>query len=540
MQASGDIRVLGVQLDSKLRWQPHMKLLQAKLMTRTAAVQSITGSTWGMTMHAARRVYVSVSRPAITHGALVWYTPWGLRGHRKGDVTKLKSIQGQFLRAATGAYRATPTEALEVETNVMPLDIHIEKLLAKATIRLHARSNYEVVSSATRRIKEDIKGKRGRRAQLRRTPGEERKLWVDRMVTSGETGEGDQGETRGASLGPYVTAPWTTALQVFIDTNDETARRTHDACERSQGRTIYLDGSGREGVVTAAAVDLYGWKAIEKLGGPGIALTHHGELEGLTRAAEELAKRCATSDKSQGGLTYTVFSDSQASLKTVLGLRSEWDQARIRRLLAARDTIEARGAGLSLRWIPGYKGILGNEEADRAASDAQDLRRSHGTVEEPTAKVARVYEVLRAKWKRRWIEGTKGRELFTIASEVSNKYISLYRNRAKAHCSLLIQLRTGKIGFNQFLTERGVPGFLTGRCECGNRSMTVKHVVLSCPRWEEERRVVFSRAGSTDLREILNNSAGITATIRMILATNLLRQFQITLPPREEERGEVH
>ena len=153
MEASENVRVLGVQLDSKLRWQPHIKLLQAKLMARTTAIQSISGSTWGMPVHAARRVYTGVSRPAITHGATAWYTPAGLRGHRKGDNTKLRTIQGQSLRAVTGAYKATPVEALEVEVNVILLDLHLEKLIAKATIRQRARRSREAVEETIARIR---------------------------------------------------------------------------------------------------------------------------------------------------------------------------------------------------------------------------------------------------------------------------------------------------------------------------------------------------------------------------------------------------
>ena len=52
---------------------------------------------------------------------------------------------------------------------------------------------------------------------------------------------------------------------------------------------MYSDGSGRDGDVTAAATNLY-WESGQRLGGVGIALTHHGELESLTTAAERLAK----------------------------------------------------------------------------------------------------------------------------------------------------------------------------------------------------------------------------------------------------------
>jgi hypothetical protein len=64
--------------------------------------------------------------PAITYGANVWYTPMGVQGARKGVIKKLQAIQGKYLRIITGAYRATATEALEIEIYTIPIDILLE------------------------------------------------------------------------------------------------------------------------------------------------------------------------------------------------------------------------------------------------------------------------------------------------------------------------------------------------------------------------------------------------------------------------------
>lgn len=75
VDAKPDIRVLGVQLDSKLRWGPHLRQIEAKLAVRHKAIRMITGSTWGPTMAASKRICSAVSRSVISHGAAVWYTP---------------------------------------------------------------------------------------------------------------------------------------------------------------------------------------------------------------------------------------------------------------------------------------------------------------------------------------------------------------------------------------------------------------------------------------------------------------------------------
>ena len=83
---------------------------------------------------------------------------------------------------------------------------------------------------------------------------------------------------------------------------------------------MYSDGSSRDGDITAVATNLY-WESGQRLGGVGIALTYHGELEGLITAAERLV-RISITDTECRGRTYKVYLDSQASLIVVDAIRS--------------------------------------------------------------------------------------------------------------------------------------------------------------------------------------------------------------------------
>ena len=140
------------------------------------------------------------------------------------------------------------------------------------------------------------------------------------------------------------------------------------------------------------------------------------------------------------------------------------------------------------------------------------------------------------KWKKRWEQGTKGQHLREIAKEPDGRTHLLHAGRAKAHSALLTQLRTGKIGFNEFLHERRVPGFDTKRCACGHAAaMSVRHVLLSCPRWVDEREEELGEV-ARDPKEVLGTEYGATAAIRLTLRTGLLEQFKATAQRRREER----
>jgi hypothetical protein len=121
----------------------------------------------------------------------------------------------------------------------------------------------------------------------------------------------------------------------------------------------------------------------------------------------------------------------------------------------------------------------------------------------------------REKWKDRWTNGATGAHLQVLARTSDKKVRKLYTNRRKAESSLLVQLRTGKIGFNDFLYSRGVPQVRSKRCACRMGDMTVKHVVLTC---QTGRRAQYlSRRNRTRPQNDLSTREKATAAIRMTI-----------------------
>ncbi|KAF7502045.1 hypothetical protein GJ744_008305 [Endocarpon pusillum] len=55
-----DIRILGVRLDSTLRWQAHLRAIEAKSVHMVNALRTITGSTWGSSLETAYGTHLRV------------------------------------------------------------------------------------------------------------------------------------------------------------------------------------------------------------------------------------------------------------------------------------------------------------------------------------------------------------------------------------------------------------------------------------------------------------------------------------------------
>jgi hypothetical protein len=381
IKPSSNIRILGIRIDPALKWQSQLNAIEAHTTNMLIALKSITGSTWGMSTAAALRVYTSMVRPAITFGANTWYTPTGVQGARKGVAKKLQAIQGKCLRVITGAYRATATEALEIETHTLPMDILLETHVAKTMLRLGESQAKGVVERFIKRIRQQMRSNRGKEAKTRKTLGQRKDEWLKPQIA-----DAVQDETKAPPRAPWKAAAAASASEPAL-----APRR------RRAGRT---DGTNRTEV----------------------------------------------------------------------------------------DTGEKR------------------------------TRKSRKT---------KIKERAEEEWKKRWRESLKGRELFKLMPEPARENRELHAGRKKAHSALLTQLRTGKIGFSNFLFERRVPGVWSRRCECDEGAMTVRHVLLRCPTWRDIREEELARFQG-DIKRILNTGPGATAAIRLVLRTKLLDQFKTT------------
>ena len=89
---SPSIRVLGLYVDTKLRWGPHIAQLTARAAGQKRALECLAGSTWGATFTKCRTVYSMVVRPMLIFVAPVWYYPRGIEGFSRKPSETLAKI----------------------------------------------------------------------------------------------------------------------------------------------------------------------------------------------------------------------------------------------------------------------------------------------------------------------------------------------------------------------------------------------------------------------------------------------------------------
>lgn len=124
---SPSIRLLGLWLDPKLSWGPHVQRIQLQARQNIEPLSRLTKSTWGATFAQARHLYSAIIRLVLTFVSQVWAMSKKRNGLiKKTLIEPLERVQTECLRKITGAYKSTDHRALEHETETLPMGIYRE------------------------------------------------------------------------------------------------------------------------------------------------------------------------------------------------------------------------------------------------------------------------------------------------------------------------------------------------------------------------------------------------------------------------------
>ena len=159
------------------------------------------------------------------------------------------------------------------------------------------------------------------------------------------------------------------------------------------------------------------------------------------------------------------------------------------------------GRRVTVRWVPAHAGIPGNEAADLAAKEATGWR-ADGRTRPPAERPPTLYPLkstlrrwcktqAERAWAAKWKAETRGRATYRLSPLPTKKVLKLHENLSKRESALLVQMRTEKIGLNDFLFNRRVPEVVSARCECGERRQTAAHILLRCRIYKDLRNQVF-------------------------------------------------
>ena len=118
------MRYLGVMLDCKLDWYPHIQHLENKLILIRNNLVRCSKATWGMSFQNLMKIYKYAILQAITYASESWSISLSKRAK-----SKPQKIQRSFLIFITKAYKTVSHEAPAPIARIMPIEqaMHLYK-----------------------------------------------------------------------------------------------------------------------------------------------------------------------------------------------------------------------------------------------------------------------------------------------------------------------------------------------------------------------------------------------------------------------------
>ena len=117
----GEIKYLGVIIDSNLTWRAHVESRVKRAKRDLMAAKRLISKSWGLTPSRMKWVYEGIVRPALDYACHVWHKPTPNAWVKK----ELDKVQRLALVCITSCIRSSPTVALERLLNIPPLDLHL-------------------------------------------------------------------------------------------------------------------------------------------------------------------------------------------------------------------------------------------------------------------------------------------------------------------------------------------------------------------------------------------------------------------------------
>jgi ribonuclease HI len=523
------VRWLGIWLDRKLNFNHHVEHKVAAAKRALHSISRLATSEWGLSASAFRQLYLTCITTVSDFGAEVWWK------EQKTHIEKLQSLQNLAMRKILGAFRSSPSAAMEVELSILPPKIRLNQQCRKFAIRV-------ISMPATHPVRQRTPASYPPELETEHEPNPKYAEWVE----CEEPGRCYETQLiRVLSTVRYILPstprveriditrhpPWRSTLpdidrmEVFVSAKQKVdAAADHKSLfERimadSQSLAIYTDGSMMDGKAGAGVVALHETGLKKGLHGLGTTMeVYDAELFGIERATNMIKERL------QGlpDLRHIyIFTDNQAAILKAMDTKPTPGQELALAIHESVHLLLDRHPELHihLHWVPGHSGIGGNETADELA------RKGTSSVRDPKRFVSIAHlkriskELSMEEWNLAWNSAKQGKSYSKLPITLSLEIKPYLKLSNRIVSSTVAQLRLGHGYFGSYL--RHLPSFDTNRCQCGAPSQTPEHLLLQCPTYAESRTVMKREVRPFTLRVILGTKTGINALARFLSKTNV-------------------
>lgn len=445
-----EFKFLGVIIDYKLSWSSHVENRLRKSMMSLWQLRRTYGRSWGLSPKILFWIYTSIVRAYFCYAAIVWWPRCEVLTVKR----HLDHLQRTALMGITGAFKTTPTSALEVLLNITPLDLFVKFVAQKTAYRLICINQW--VSTGI------IDGHRF--------------IINDFMNIDSNT----------LAYFPQDSLASTYVLEknyvVFFPVREYWSSNLHNELI-SNHIVWFTDGSLCNGLAGAGAYLMnFDYEMSISLG--KYASVFQSEIFAIIIAVT-FCLDMEWTDKS-----IIICSDSQAALKSL-------DKFLVNSRLVneCKSLLNSLGAHnrVKLLWVPGHFGVEGNEKADFLARKGSSLELIGP---EPALGISKSCVISRLSsnisihhWKR-WVDSSTCRQTKEFSMNLDKKRQHYLLSLNKSSIKIITALITGHCGLNYHLSKIGIAA--NSICDaCLEDDETAIHFLCECPAFAWIRNRVF-------------------------------------------------
>lgn len=458
-------KFLGLVLDSKLTFGPHIKHLKLRAQKATNILKVLSHKTWGADRVCLLRLYRSIIRSKMDYGCIVYGSA------RPSTLKALDPVHNLGLRLSTGAYRTSPINSLYVECNEPSLADRRTTLTCSYVLKIRSIRKhicYPIVTTCPSRTLFANKPQAIRPLFLRFEDICERLDIKDTLPDVAHK--------------PNPLAPWYRLPSVcdFTLTQFQKNLTPHDLIlqeylalnEKYRLYTaFYTDGSKSADCVGSAVVQ-NNWEKTIRL--PNCASIFTAECYAVSVAVKKII-----SENIENSIVYT----DSLSVLTALHPRNA-SQPLVGDIIHNITRATKKGHDIKFCWVPSHVGISGNEKADECAAKAQhkEIKRVKIPYKDCMKLVQRE---LKVNWQSAW-NNEENNKLHLVRPTIEEWKSCSHQERFME--VILCRLRIGHTHLTHsfLLTKQDKP-----HCKCGDE-MNVNHILFTCSELETLRKKYFT------------------------------------------------
>ncbi|KNZ82139.1 RNA-directed DNA polymerase from mobile element jockey [Termitomyces sp. J132] len=521
IKARETMRILGLHIDRKFTFNQHVCKVAQKAKSIAMGSCILANTIRGVNQMQLCTIYRACMVPVITYACTVWWTG------KKVHLEKLTKIQTYALRHMAGAFRTTPTKALEVDMAIPPLEIVMDTVVGGYTNRLlRLKESNPIIG----RLKDDWR-QTGQAANTPPLPSRKptKRKKNQKLNQLKRIAKMMYKPMEGEHIDPFFPPPWHNTAERFGDRliitgvpkkakKKEEAKqhneRVHTLRADQTQLLMYSDGSMK--AMDTNKTKTVGWGFIGYYRGEEV-LVDRGGLGSKAEVYDAKLMGIAKAVKAAMGYARThrqvkhihIFADNTAAVTLVYKPKLKPGQLHMLNITHLVDKFLNKRPNNTV----GIEWWAGNVRVDREAKKGTEMwKQDYNTY---TYAGRRVREAALETWTKEWWTAPQ-----TGRFAIANNFPPRWKTREdvvympREIFGRLTQCRTKHAFLGEYYAKF-LPNENIG-CTCSERYQTREHVIQNCLEYEEQREILREANEQMELGTLLGTKDGLEAMTKFL------------------------